>query len=105
MTAEVVEGERRSRRIGIWIAVIAALALVTWGRIWLVNHLHDQGFFIKYVVLADRILAGNVPADRIADVSPAYLWLTVALRFFGFGFKAIRTLQIVALTAAALICA
>ena len=93
------------RRIAIWLAVFLALALATWARIWVIDHLRDQGYFAKYLTFADQILAGNVPVQRIGDVSPAYLWLMVALRAIGLGVNAIRDLQLVMLTVAALFCA
>ena len=95
----------KSRRVAIASAVVVALALATWGRIWLIDHLRDQGWFAKYIAFADRLLAGNVPADRIADLSPAYFWLIVLFRAIGLGVHAIRDVQIAMLTAAALLCA
>lgn len=93
------------RRVAIWIAVFAALALATWARIYIIEHLRDQGYFAKYITFADQILAGRIPSHRIGDVSPAYLWLMVALRAIGLGVAAVRNLQIVMLSAAALLCA
>lgn len=95
----------RQRRIVVWLAVGVALALVTWWRIWIIDHLRDQGYFAKYISFADRILAGDIPRQRIGDVSPAYLWWTVALRAVGFGFEAMRSLQLVMISVAALFCA
>jgi hypothetical protein len=85
-------------------AAFLGLALVTWLRIRLVNALPDQGHFAKYLIFADRILAGEMPSDRLADLSPGYLWFVVALRFFGAGFVAIRTLQIVLVSIASVLC-
>ena len=93
------------RRIAIWLAVFLALALATWARIWIVDHLRDQGYFAKYLTFADQILAGNIPTHRLGDISPAYLWFMVALRAIGLGVNAIRDLQLVMLTVAALFCA
>ncbi len=87
------------------IVSLFLLVLLTWGRIELLRHLHDQGFFAKYVELADRILAGQMPRDRIGDVSPGYLWLMVAFRGIGMTLAAIRDTQVVALSVAALFCA
>ncbi|HET7435178.1 MAG TPA: hypothetical protein VFN10_10765 [Thermoanaerobaculia bacterium] len=95
--------DRASRRL--WLIAIVVVALLTCGRIWIVNHLHDQGWFTKYVEFADLILAGQPPRARIGDVSPAYLWLIAAFRALGLGLHAIRNAQIVALSAAALLCA
>jgi len=93
------------RRIAVWLAVLFALALVTWGRISLIDHLRDQGYFAKYITFADQILAGDVPSHRVGDVSPAYLWTMVALRAIGLGFHGVRNLQLVMISAAALCCA
>ena len=101
----MTEGHASRRRLVIWIAIFVGLALITWARIWLLDSLRDHGYFGKYVALADQILAGDIPRQRIGDVSPAYLWLMVALRAIGFGFVAVRNLQIVMLSVAALFCA
>ena len=101
----MTEGRLPRQRIVIWLGVFFALALATWGRIWIMDNLRDQGFFAKYVTFADQILAGDTPRHRVGDVSPAYLWFTVALRGVGLGFEGIRNLQIVMLSAAALFCA
>jgi 4-amino-4-deoxy-L-arabinose transferase-like glycosyltransferase len=93
------------RRYALLLAAVVALALITWLRIHLINTLADQGYFAKYLVFADRILAGQIPRDRLTDVSPAYLWMVVLLRAIGFGVGAIRTVQIVALSVAAALCA
>lgn len=95
----------RQRRVVVWLAVGVALALVTWWRIWIIEHLRDQGYFAKYITFADRILAGDIPHHRIGDVSPAYLWWSVALRAIGLGFEAMRNLQLVMISIAALFCA
>lgn len=85
----------------LWWA-IAVVAAITVARIALVESLHDQGFFGKYLIFADRILAGNIPRDRLLDLSPLYLWFTVALRAIGAGFHAIRGLQIALVSVAAI---
>jgi hypothetical protein len=86
------------RRLWTAIGVLAAVAVA---RILLVESLHDQGYFGKYLIFADRILGGDLPTDRLLDLSPLYLWLTVALRSIGASFKAIRALQIVMVSGAA----
>src|SRR5256714_11630774 len=93
------------RRLLICVSLLLLLGIVTWGRVALVDHLHDQGYFAKYAQLADRILAGRIPLDRIGDVSPGYLWLTVAFRGAGMAVAKIRDAQIVVLSIAALLCA
>ncbi len=94
----------RRRNILLLSSAFVVLALITWLRIRLVNALPDQGHFAKYLVFADRILAGEIPRDRLADLSPGYLWFIVALRFIGAGFIAIRSLQIVFVSVAAVLC-
>jgi len=98
-------GDARARRLALASFIAVTLAAVTWARLWLVDHLHDQGWFTKYVVFADEIRAGHIPYARIGDVSPAYLWLMVALRALGTGVHGLRVLQVIALTLAALFCA
>lgn len=66
-------------------------------------HLGDPGYLLTYVDLADRILSGAHPP--IADVSPVYLGLMVALRFLHASVAMIRTLQLVMLIGAATCCA
>ncbi|HEX6099630.1 MAG TPA: hypothetical protein VF432_25170, partial [Thermoanaerobaculia bacterium] len=63
----------------------------------------DPGWLLTYVDLADRIVAGSHPP--IADVSPVYLGLMVALRFLGASVATIRSLQVLMLIAAAVFCA
>ena len=79
-------------------ATFLALVLVTWARVVLVDHLRDQGYFLKYVELAR-----SLPRERLVEVSPAYLWLMVLLR--GVSLHAIRTMQIIAVSVAALFAA
>src|SRR5258708_13559779 len=86
------------------LAALVALALITWLRIHLIDTLPDQGYFAKYPTFAGRILAGRVPRDRLADLSPGYLWFVVSLRFLGAGMMAIRTLQIAMVSIAAVCC-
>jgi hypothetical protein len=92
------------RRHALLLAALIALALITWLRVGQVDALPDQGYFAKYLLFADRILAGQLPRDRLADLSPGYLWFIVAMRALGCGFTAIRTMQIVFVSIAALLC-
>jgi hypothetical protein len=94
-----------SRERRAWLALVAALLVITIARVMLVESLPDQGYFAKYTTFADRILAGQMPRDRLADLSPGYLWLVVALRKLGLDFRAIRALQIAMVSLAALCCA
>jgi len=87
-----------SRKQQALAAALLTLALVTWGRVVLVDHLRDQGYFLKYVELSR-----SLPRERLAEVSPAYLWLMVLLR--GVSLHAIRTMQIIAVSVAALFAA
>ena len=81
-------------------AILVVLALATWARVRLVDALPDQGYFAKYTIIADQILAGHIPRERLLDFSPLYLWFVVALRSVN-----IRTLQIVLLSVAAILVA
>jgi hypothetical protein len=92
------------RRNAFLLAALIALALITWLRIHLIDTLPDQGYFAKYLIFADRILAGQMPHDRLADLSPGYLWFVVAIRACGLGVIAIRTLQIAMVSVAAALC-
>ncbi len=85
------------------IAALILLALITWGRVRLIDSLPDQGYFAKYSIVADQILSGRIPRDRLLDFSPLYLWFVVAMRAIGAGFHAIRTLQIVLVSVVALL--
>lgn len=85
----------------LWTA-IAVVAVITFARILLIDSLADQGHFGKYLIFADRIIGGDIPADRLLDLSPMYLWFTVLLRGAGADFHAMRTLQIVFVSIAAL---
>ena len=85
------------------IAGVAVLAVLTVGRVRLINALSDQGYFAKYIIFADRILSGQMARDRLLDLSPLYLWFVVAMRAIGADFHAIRTLQIVLVSVAALL--
>ncbi|PYQ60522.1 MAG: hypothetical protein DMF58_07795 [Acidobacteria bacterium] len=93
-----------SRRLQIAAGLIL-LALLTWARVRLIDSLPDQGHFAKYTIVADQILAGRIPRDRLLDFSPLYLWFVVAMRAIGAGFRAIRTLQIVLVSAGAVLVA
>lgn len=92
------------RRHVLLLATAIVLVLITWLRIHLIDTLHDQGFFAKYLVFADRILAGQIPRDRLGDLSPAYLWTIVSLRWMGAGVNAIRDLQIAMVSVVAALC-
>lgn len=88
-----------------WLAGAVILILLTFARIRLIDTLPDQGYFAKYSIVADQILVGHIPRDRLLDFSPLYLWFMVGLRALGLGFHAIRTLQVVMISAAALLVA
>jgi hypothetical protein len=92
------------RRHALLLAAFIALALITWLRVHLIDTLPDQGYFAKYLTFAGRILAGRIPRDRLADLSPGYLWFVVLLRLLGASVTAIRTLQIVMVSIAAASC-
>jgi hypothetical protein len=85
-----------------FLVPLLALIVITALRIAWIDALPDQGYFAKYTIFADRILAGQIPRDRLADLSPGYLWLVTGLRALGLGFHAMRTLQIALVSLAAL---
>ncbi len=65
--------------------------------------LSDQGFFAKYTVFAEQILAGRPPVGRLGDLSPGYLWTIVGLTGpLDLGVAGIRIVQCAALGLAAL---
>ncbi|HVR39030.1 MAG TPA: hypothetical protein VMU84_08030 [Thermoanaerobaculia bacterium] len=86
-------------------ATLAVLALLTWGRVVLIDSLRDQGYFAKYPLFADQILAGHIPHERLGDLSPLYLWLTVLFRKLHMDLHAIRTTQVIVLSIGVLLCA
>jgi hypothetical protein len=87
------------------IAGVIILAVLTLVRIRLIDSLPDQGYFAKYSITADQILAGQIPRDRLLDFSSLYLWFVVAMRAIGLGLHGIRTLQIILVSVAALLVA
>jgi hypothetical protein len=93
------------RRRLLIAAALAILALITWARVRRIDSLPDQGYFAKYTIVADQILAGHMPRERLIDFSPLYLWFVVALRAIGAGSHAIRTLQIASVSLAAVLVA
>lgn len=81
------------------------LVAITWLRISLIDHLPDQGFFAKYVEIAQEILAGQTPHDRLGDLSSGYLWSVVFwLGPMSLGVVALRTAQIIGVSLAAAFC-
>jgi hypothetical protein len=65
----------------------------------------SEGPFEKYLKLADAVVAGNLPADRMNDVSPLYLWCVSAGRALHLSSHALSWIQIVATLAAVLFAA
>ncbi len=61
------------------VLLAAAVSGATSLRILQLGALSDQGVFAKYLVFAREILAGRLPVERLADLSPGYLWLVVGL--------------------------
>lgn len=72
------------------LAVLAVRDVVVLGRF------AGETAFGKYVSLADRVVAGNLPAERMNDVSPLYLWCVSAGRFIHLDGQALAWLQIAA---------
>lgn len=90
-----------SRRTALLILGIAAA--ITVARIVWLDALPDTGYFLKYVFYANQILAGHVPREQLADLSPAYLLFTIGARAVTTTRWAIRDLQVIMLTIAALL--
>lgn len=84
-------------------AALAAVVIVTFARVELVASLDDQGYFGKYLILADQWRSGDVPVERFSDVSLGYLWTVTVLRR-GLDPIGIRTLQIILTSFAAIFC-
>lgn len=85
-----------SRRTVLTVALaLLAVAGVTAWRIVLLARLTDQGFFAKYLFFADRLLAGEIPASRLADLSAGYFWVIVAFRGLGLEYPQIRAVQVI----------
>lgn len=82
---------------------LVAVVVITIVRISLVGSLHDQGYFGKYLILADRWIDGDAPVERFSDVSLAYLWLVTILRRV-LDPIGIRTFQVVLTSVAAVLC-
>ncbi len=97
--------DKTARPVLTATAALSALALVTAGRILLVDRLPDQGFFVKYSAIAGQILSGTIPFDRLGDLSVGYLWTIVLLQGpLGMDPLGIRTLQIIGVSLAAALC-
>lgn len=87
------------------LALSAAVLLVALLRTAQLASLPDLGYFVKYTAAADAILAGAVPTDRLADLSPGYLWfVTVARRMAGPSVVTLRILQLALLALTAWLC-
>jgi hypothetical protein len=83
---------------------LVLLAAVSWHRILLIDELPDQGYFAKYTTFAAQIARGDIPRERLADLSPAYVWLLAGIeKSVGLEFTALRTAQIVAVSLVALL--
>jgi len=88
-----------------WSAGVAVLGVLTAARLRMVADLSDQGFFLKYLHSGAEIVAGRLPVERLGDLSPGYLWSVAGLLALGLDRIAIRGLQVVAVSLAALACA
>lgn len=95
---------RTKIRVTVLIALLI-LVVITLVRISSVNHLPDQGIFAKYTEIAQEILSGHTPYDRLGDLSTGYLWVVVlCLGPLGIDGVALRTAQIIGVSLAAAIC-
>ena len=86
---------RRGRALAAWAAVAILMCVLTSSRIRLIDSLGDQGHFAKYTHFAGLINAGELPAHRLGDLSPGYLWTVAGLSGpLGLGLPEVRALQI-----------
>jgi hypothetical protein len=85
--------EERRERLRI-LAAVAALVIITVLRLLYLRSLPGGGTFIKYLWFADEILAGRLHNDRLADLSPGYLWFVTLLRWLQIGLWPLRGIQI-----------
>ncbi|MCD4748955.1 MAG: hypothetical protein K8R59_06240 [Thermoanaerobaculales bacterium] len=108
------EGHKSRRfNLGAWmphrlaaVFVFVAVGAITLLRLNVVNRLFDQGWFAKYPALAEEIVRGSWPVDRMADISPGYLGFIFLLTGpAGLDPQGIRTLQIILVSVAAVVCA
>ena len=90
------------RRLVLSASLLLLLGIVTWGRVALVDHLHDQGYFAKYAQLADRILAGRIPLAVLAAILIVVAWNMSEIGRFRMLLKAPRSDIAVLLTTFAL---
>jgi hypothetical protein len=84
---------------------LAALAVLTWARLELVAGLAHQGSFEKYLHFAGRIVAGDLPFERLGDLSAGYLWAVSAALAAGIDAAGLRTAQVITVSLAAALCA
>jgi 4-amino-4-deoxy-L-arabinose transferase-like glycosyltransferase len=95
------EASERGDSIRRIVSIAAGLTLVGLAvhRLLLVRDLAGRGWFLKYIVLAEELVGGSVPAERLTDVSPLYLWF-IALVHFIIGVPA----ELVLLLQAGMVC-
>ena len=87
----------------VLLVVIAALSVL---RVMLAAGLADQGVFTKYPFFAQQLLRGELVGHRMGDLSSGYLAVVMVLMGpLGLEWQEIRTVQIVATSMVALLCA
>src|SRR5258707_13687621 len=77
-------------------ALLLFLAVLAVRDVVILARFAGETAFGKYLSLADRVVAGNLPAERMNDVSPLYLWCVSAGRFIHLNDQALSWLQIAA---------
>jgi uncharacterized membrane protein YhaH (DUF805 family) len=77
-------------------ALLLLLAVLAVRDVVLLARFAGESAFGKYLSLADRVVAGNLPAERMNDVSPLYLWCVSAGRAIHLNDQALSWLQIAA---------
>ena len=86
--------EMRRPQRALIVASIVVLAVVTLLRFAYLRSLPGGGVFVKYLWFANEIMGGRLHRERLADLSPLYLWLITFLRWLGATEWTIRFLQV-----------
>lgn len=93
-----------ARRVCV-AALLVLVAAAAVRDVVLLGRFANEKPFGKYLKLADSVVAGKLPADRMNDVSPLYLWSVSAGRAIGLTPRALSWLQLLATLLATLLAA
>ena len=100
MTYNSTPDKRRSVRLLI-VAGTLILAAITAIRVHRLTQFENRDYFDKYLFFADSIRSGEMPLERIGDLSPGYLAFIGLLRQLGAGVGTILSIQVVLVSLAA----